>query len=188
MTLMSLIPHGSRPGIPGVVYGAAFMSGINPIASLADSLGEIVTRTPMEMDSIKSSRRSGPWVLYTGTTWDGGTPFHKEFMGLLFKSYKKTCCSYIKHNNENRSQLCTCHDSSAVVTWANLWPGLIFRIKPRVKRTFTRFELWAQKIYVKWVSDHWSSCGQVQCIRIGDFIVLHQTFNARLSSSHKMFI
>ena len=44
----------------------------------------------------------------------------------------------MKNNNEIRSQFCTCHDSSAVVTCANLRPDWIMRIMIKAKELFTR--------------------------------------------------
>ena len=37
----------------------------------------------------------------------------------------------LQNNDQTRSQFCTCHDSWAVVTCANLWPGWIVRIEIR---------------------------------------------------------
>ena len=44
------------------------------------------------------------------------------------------CCSYTKNNVSIRSQLCTCHDSWAVMTCANLWPDLINKILTNTKK------------------------------------------------------
>ena len=52
-------------------------------------------------------------------TWD---PFHKGFTSSLSESHKKSHCFFSNNNDSTRSQLCICHDSSAVVTCANLWP------------------------------------------------------------------
>ena len=40
---------------------------------------------------------------------------------------------FLKNNDHTRSQSCTCHDSSAVVTYAKLWPGWIITIIDRTK-------------------------------------------------------
>ena len=57
--------------------------------------------------------------------------------------------SYVKINDQIRSQFCTCHDSLAVVTCAKLWPDWIIRIKINAKRVFTRFQPWAHKSLVR---------------------------------------
>ena len=53
--------------------------------------------------------------------------------------------------NPIKSQICTGHDSSAVVTYAKLWPDLIIIHHVRATWIFTRFELWTHKLFVKWV-------------------------------------
>ena len=61
-----------------------------------------------------------------------------------------------------RQKICTCHDSWAVVACANLLPDWIIRIKMRAKGIFTRFQLWAHKYYMQWVTMTWSvpsQCG-----------------------------
>ena len=55
-------------------------------------------------------------------------PVHKGFMSLYSRSCKNLCCSYLKNTDPIRSQFCTCPDSWAVVTWANLWPDWIIKI------------------------------------------------------------
>ena len=63
---------------------------------------------------------------------------------------KKSCCCYLTNDNSIRPQFCTCHNSSAVVTCANLWPDWIIRIIIIAKRIFTWFLLWAHKPFVNW--------------------------------------
>ena len=53
------------------------------------------------------------------------------------------CCCYLKDDNAIWSQLCTSHDSWAVVVCAKLWPNCIIRIKISVSRMLGRFQLWA---------------------------------------------
>ena len=43
----------------------------------------------------------------------------------IIQSCKFACSSYVEYNDEIRSQFCTCHNSLAVVTCANLWPDFI---------------------------------------------------------------
>ena len=59
------------------------------------------------------------------------------------------CHFYWKNNNQIMSQFCTCHDSSAVMTCANLWHDLIIRIKIKAKIFFARYELWAHLLFVR---------------------------------------
>ena len=60
------------------------------------------------------------------------------------------CFSWIT-NDQIRSQFCTCHGSSAVVTCATLWPDLIIRIK--AKGIFTGFKIQAHKAIIGLVED-----------------------------------
>ena len=56
----------------------------------------------------------------------------------------------MKMDNENRPQVCTCHDSSAVMTCARLWPDWIIRIEI-VQREFSKYcNLCASKFCAKW--------------------------------------
>ena len=64
------------------------------------------------------------------------------------------CCYYNKIYYQIRSQRCTCHDSSAVVTCAKLRPAWIIRMEFRVKTIYARFELWAHTSFEKWGSGH----------------------------------
>ena len=57
----------------------------------------------------------------------------------------KLCCHYLKKKVQIRSQFCTCHESSAVVAYAKLWPDLIIEIMKIEKIIIRRFQLWAQK-------------------------------------------
>ena len=51
---------------------------------------------------------------------------------------KLQCCSYLKSNDQIRSQFCTCHDCWAVMTCANLWPDWMIRLM-RIKITIMFF-------------------------------------------------
>ena len=77
--------------------------------------------------------------------------FHKVFMSSWSKSHKDKCCFYLKNNHLIRSQFCTCHDSSAVMTCANVWPDWIIRITITVKIFFRRFRIWTHVLFVRWV-------------------------------------
>ena len=48
-----------------------------------------------------------------------------------------------------KSQICTCHDSWAVVACAKLWPDWIIRIQTKPKGIFSRFQWWADKCFVR---------------------------------------
>ena len=65
----------------------------------------------------------------------------------------------IKNKHHIRSQFCTCHDSSAVVTCANMRLDWSNRIEIGSWIIFTRFQLWAHQPFVKWVNRalyiHW---------------------------------
>ena len=87
-----------------------------------------------------------PWE-WSMTRWS----FHKQF-----KSSKPNSCKLIisltyENYDHLKSQFCTYHDSWAVMTCAKLWPDGIIGIQMRTKRIFTRFQLYAQKQFVKWV-------------------------------------
>ena len=47
--------------------------------------------------------------------------FHWGFMSSYSKSCAHSSSSHFNNNTQIRSQFCTCHDSWAVVTCANLW-------------------------------------------------------------------
>ena len=63
------------------------------------------------------------------------------------------CSSYAIYNYPIKSQFCTCHDSWAVVTCVKFWRDFVIIIKVKTSRIFTRFQLCAHKVFVKWVSD-----------------------------------
>ena len=54
-----------------------------------------------------------------------------------------------------RSQFCTCHDSWAVVTCANMWPDLAITIKIRGKKNFHKI----------WIMRSWILSGTDPCYR-----------------------
>ena len=74
------------------------------------------------------------------------------------KSCENTSCSYFDSNDLIRSQFCTCHDSSAVMTYAKLWPDLIHIFHIREIWIFTRFGPWAHKLFAKWFPVLWDVC------------------------------
>ena len=57
-------------------------------------------------------------------------------------------------NEPVRTQFCTGHDSSAVVTCAKLWSDCIIIFHVRATLILTRFEWWARKCLVTWVPEH----------------------------------
>ena len=78
-------------------------------------------------------------------------PCHKGFMSPWFKTCKNTFCNYTKSNDRTRSLLCTCHDS-----WGHEYDCDV--IGPSASITgwweiILIFQLWAQKFFVKSVSD-----------------------------------
>ena len=60
----------------------------------------------------------------------------------------------LKINDPIRTQFCTCHNSLAVVTCANLWPDWIITIEIKAETISTIFQLWFHKVFVKWVLGH----------------------------------
>ena len=51
----------------------------------------------------------------------------------------------LKNFDQIRSEFCTCHDSSAAMACAKLWPWLDHKKKIKSRRIFTRFQFWAHK-------------------------------------------
>ena len=77
-------------------------------------------------------------------------PISQTFMSSWLKSYENSlCCSYDSENSI-RSEICTCHNSSAAIACTKFWADLIIIIHVRAKHIFARFESWAQKYFVKW--------------------------------------
>ena len=113
---------------------------------------------------IDASTAAGPHTtMTTNTAWyahtlrDTGTYFTKGFMSSWPKSYETSFCfnMFNFHSNKPiRSQICTCHDSSAVMACAKLWPDIINCLHVRARHIFTRFGLWAHKMLVKHVPGH----------------------------------
>ena len=91
------------------------------------------------------------WGLCTG---DGHMtnvtdPFHKWFMHSWLQLPQDSFSSNSYFDNSIRFQFCTCHDSSAVMACAKLWPDLIIKFHKRARQIFTRYGLWAHKPLVK---------------------------------------
>ena len=96
-------------------------------------------------------------VLSTSSPWQQQEQGrHSQISQTFMNSYSKSCqnsfCSRFKMIDLISSPLCTCHDSSAVVTCAKLWPDLVIIFHVISTCNFTRFELWAHKLFVRWVS------------------------------------
>ena len=88
-----------------------------------------------------------PGGIFPLRSWD---PFHQWFMSSQFKSRKNSFGFYFEYKDLIRSHFCTCHDSSAVMTCAKLWPDCITVLHER-----TWFLLWdlvyeLQKPLVRW--------------------------------------
>ena len=69
----------------------------------------------------------------------------------LIKSCGNSFCCNSNSNNPIRSQICTCHDSSAVMARAKLWHDQINIIHKTATHIFTKFGLWARKSF-RWLS------------------------------------
>ena len=72
-------------------------------------------------------------------------------MTSKFKFYENECWSHVKIIDQIKPQLCTYHNCSAVVACTKLWPDEIIIIKIGAKVFLPRFELWAHKLFVKWL-------------------------------------
>ena len=62
--------------------------------------------------------------IFSPSTQLSWVPFYNGFMSPWSKSRKHSICSHMNNNYWFRSQLCTCHDSWAVVTCAEVWPKM----------------------------------------------------------------
>ena len=76
-------------------------------------------------------------------------PVLQRFYELIIQILRKKSCCYLKNDNQIISQLCTCHGSCTAMPCAKLWPDVILRNKIII--IFTRFLLWALKLFVKQV-------------------------------------
>ena len=72
-------------------------------------------------------------------------PFHKGFMSSQLKSCKNSLHYNPDSDNPMSSQICTFHNSSAVVTCAKLWPDRIIIFSVKATWFLTRLGLWAHK-------------------------------------------
>ena len=66
---------------------------------------------------------------------------YNRFMSSWYESCKNVCCSNKKNYHQISSHICTCHDSSAVVTCAKLWPDWIFKKNSHKNSQHFNFEL-----------------------------------------------
>ena len=81
--------------------------------------------------------------------WNSQGPVSQRVYELIIQSLKYNFSFYMHNNDQIMSQFCTCHDSSAVVAYANLCHEWAIRIEKRAKQIFTRFLLWAHKTICK---------------------------------------
>ena len=84
----------------------------------------------------------GPEARITNNLWE-------VIIQIIFKN---SLCSNLDSNDSIKPPICTCHDSRAVMTCANLWLDWIIISHLRAITIFTRFGLWAQKMLVKSVT------------------------------------
>ena len=89
-------------------------------------------------------------------------PFDKQFMGPYLNTFKHQLFGC---NNPIWSQLCTCHDSSAVVACVKGWPDQMIISHLIGTRIFSKLAVWVHKLFVKWASAFsasgwilWSRC------------------------------
>ena len=74
---------------------------------------------------------------------------YTHLMSSISESWINLCCICLQDNYTIISQFCTCHDSWAVVTCANLWHDSITGIIITVERVFKRFQSWTRRFFVK---------------------------------------
>ena len=74
---------------------------------------------------------------------------------IIFWIYENDFRSNINSSETIRPQICTCHDSWAVVACAILWHDLIIIFHAKATHVSARFESWACKCFAKWVPEHW---------------------------------
>ena len=72
-------------------------------------------------------------------------------MSSLSKFYKIMLYVYLRINGQIRLEICTCHDSSAVVACANFWPDQTISFKSRANQVL--IQLWAHNPLVKWIPE-----------------------------------
>ena len=78
-----------------------------------------------------------------------GTCFMNSLWAHNQNLTKMKFCSQIYSDYTIRSQICTCHDSLAVMTCANLWLDRIIIFHTRATYVFTLFKLWVHDMLVK---------------------------------------
>ena len=86
------------------------------------------------------------WKLFMKST--PGTRYTLVYE-LIIEILWKSLFLLIVSDDLIRLQICTCHDSWAVMTCAKLWPDQIILFHIRAKRISTRFQLWVHKPFVK---------------------------------------
>ena len=94
-----------------------------------------------------------------------GIHLTEQFMCSGFKYCENECNFYMEYCNPISLQFCTCHDSFAVVTSANLWPDWIIGTEIRAEEISTRFQLWAHTPLELWVPVPFPSLIMNHCIK-----------------------
>ena len=84
-------------------------------------------------------------------TFGGSHRVYELVTQILYEITKKWCCSYLKNIGPIRSQFCTCHDCSGVVTCSKLWSCWTISIMITAKKFFTKYQLLAHKPLAEWV-------------------------------------
>ena len=107
----------------------------------------VLSRSGSAKSTGKQSTRSShnPSALLSPEAWVVET-IAQSVMNSL--SCKISWRFYLKSDDQIRSQFCTCHDSSTVVTCASLWPDWISGIIIKAKRVSTMF--YYDLIYPLW--------------------------------------
>ena len=99
--------------------------------------------------SINGAPRLHDFTACYWLTMHPGTHFMKGLWAQDWNLMKSSLCCNFDCNGLNRSQICTCHDSAAVVACAKLWPDLMIMCYVTAACIFTKFASWADRLFVK---------------------------------------
>ena len=126
-----------------------------------------------------------------------GAQFRKGLWAHVSNLSKNTCCFHLQIENQFRSQWCTCHNSSAVVTCANLWPDWLIRIiipakkilKITVMSSWTLREKGAPAVlfvdhWLRFLLCGWKWCASNIILRLASNMLICKQFKLPLYKTH----
>ena len=87
----------------------------------------------------RSNPGSSSWPLVLCLLYESWNLFHKNYFTKFSKNYHS--------DGPIWSPICTCHDSSAVVTCAKLWSDWVIIFQERVTWIFRRLGLWVHNTF-----------------------------------------